>query len=98
MPAGRAGRVRAPIRQGRNSRKGEQGRRNSYQTPLNGSAASAQRMSTSPKAVLAGELCQIAGVFAVVLAIVLNLHHVGATVALVGGMVAFFVGKKLRGV
>ncbi len=49
------------------------------------------------KVVLAGEVAQIAGVGAVVLGVVLSLHHWGAAAALIGGMAAFFVGKKLRG-
>ena len=50
------------------------------------------------KVVLAGEVAQIAGAGAVVLGVVLSLHHWGAAAALIGGMAAFFVGKKLRGV
>jgi hypothetical protein len=53
---------------------------------------------TSPKVVFIGEITQVAGVGAVVLGVVLSLHHWGAAVALIGGVVAFFVGKKLRGV
>jgi hypothetical protein len=44
-----------------------------------------------------GEITQIAGVAAVVAGIVLSLHHWPAAVALIGGGVAFYVGKKLRG-
>jgi len=51
----------------------------------------------SPKAIFIGEVAQIAGVGAVVLGVVLSLQHWGAAVALVGGIAAFFVGKKLRG-
>jgi hypothetical protein len=49
------------------------------------------------KVVFAGEVVQIAGVGAVVLGVVLSLHHWGAAAALIGGISAFFVGKKLRG-
>lgn len=52
---------------------------------------------TSPKVVFAGEVAQIAGVGSVVLGVVLSLHHWGAAAALIGGMAAYFVGKKLRG-
>ncbi len=49
------------------------------------------------KVVFIGEVTQIAGVAAVVLGVVLSLHHWGAAAALVGGIFAFFIGKKLRG-
>jgi hypothetical protein len=51
----------------------------------------------NPKVVFAGEVAQIAGVGAVVLGVVLSLHHWGAAAALIGGISAYFVGKKLRG-
>ena len=51
----------------------------------------------SARAVLIGEVAQIAGVGAVVAGVVLSLHHWGAAAALIGGFAAFFVGKKLRG-
>lgn len=51
----------------------------------------------SAKAVFAGEVAQIAGVGAVVLGVVLSMHHWPAAAALIGGIAAFFVGKKLRG-
>ena len=51
----------------------------------------------SAKVVFAGEVAQIAGVGAVVLGVVLSMHHWAAAAALIGGMAAFFVGKKLRG-
>jgi len=44
-----------------------------------------------------GEVTQIAGVAAVVAGVVLSLHHWPAALALVGGGVAYYVGKKLRG-
>ena len=44
-----------------------------------------------------GEVVQVAGVVAVVAGVVLSLHHWPAAVALVGGAVAYYVGKKLRG-
>jgi len=50
----------------------------------------------NPKVVFIGEVAQIAGVGAVVAGIVLSLHHWGAAAALIGGISAFFVGKKLR--
>lgn len=52
---------------------------------------------TSAKVVFIGQVAQIAGVAAVVLGVVLSLHHGGAAALLIGGIAAFFVGKKLRG-
>jgi len=51
----------------------------------------------SAKIVFIGEVTQIAGVGVVALGIVLSLQHWGAAAALIGGIAAFFVGKKLRG-
>ena len=48
------------------------------------------------KTVFIGEITQIAGVAAVVAGVVLSLHHWPAAAALLGGGVAFYVGKKLR--
>ena len=48
------------------------------------------------KAVFIGEVTQIAGVAAMVAGVVLSLHHWPAAAALIGGAVAFYVGKKLR--
>ena len=44
-----------------------------------------------------GEITQIAGVASAVAGVVLSLHHWPAALALVGGGVAYYVGKKLRG-
>jgi len=49
------------------------------------------------KIVFIGEVAQIGGVGGVVLGVVLSLHHWGAAAALIGGIAAYFVGKKLRG-
>lgn len=43
-----------------------------------------------------GMIVEIAGVAAVVGGVVLSLHHWPAAVALIGGGVAYFTGKKLR--
>ncbi|MGB7434703.1 MAG: hypothetical protein WBR26_03295 [Candidatus Acidiferrum sp.] len=51
----------------------------------------------SPKVVFAGEVAEIAGVGAVVLGVVLSLRHWVAAAALIGGIAAFYIGKKLRG-
>jgi len=48
------------------------------------------------KLIFIGEVAQIAGVVAVVAGVVLSLHHWPAAAALIGGGVAFYVGKKLR--
>jgi len=51
--------------------------------------------------VFIGEVTQIAGVASMVGGmvggVVLSLRHWPAAVALVGGLTAYFVGKKLRG-
>ena len=52
----------------------------------------------SAKVMLIGEFTQIAGVASIVGGLVLSLHHWPAALALVGGLTAYFVGKKLRGV
>lgn len=54
-------------------------------------------MATSAHVQFIGEITQISGVIAVVAGVVLSLHHWPAALALVGGGVAFYVGKKLRG-
>jgi hypothetical protein len=56
-----------------------------------------EEVMTSAKVVFIGEVTQIAGVGAFVAGIILSLHHWPAAVALVAGMAAYFVGKKLRG-
>jgi hypothetical protein len=43
-----------------------------------------------------GMIVEIAGVASVVVGVVLSLHHWPAAVALIGGGVAYVVGKKLR--
>ena len=48
------------------------------------------------RAVFIGEVAQIAGVAAVVAGVVLSLHHWPAAAGLIGGGVAFYIGKKLR--
>jgi hypothetical protein len=50
----------------------------------------------STKMVFFGEVAQVAGIAAVVAGVVLSLRHWPAAVALIGGSVAFYVGKKLR--
>ena len=48
------------------------------------------------KQVFIGEVTQIAGVASIVAGAVLSLHHWPAAAALIGGGVAFYIGKKLR--
>jgi hypothetical protein len=48
------------------------------------------------KQVFIGEVTQVAGVASVVAGVVLSLHHWPAAAALIGGGVAFYIGKKLR--
>jgi hypothetical protein len=52
-------------------------------------------MNTS-KFLLIGEFVQFGGIAAVIVGVILSLHHWPAAVALVGGAAAFFIGKKLR--
>ncbi|HET7107790.1 MAG TPA: hypothetical protein VFI38_13350 [Candidatus Acidoferrum sp.] len=40
---------------------------------------------------------QFGGIGGVGLGLVLSLHHIPAAAALIGGGVAYFIGKKLRG-
>jgi hypothetical protein len=56
-----------------------------------------EEVMTVGKVVFIGEVTQIVGVGAFVAGIILSLHHWPAAVALVAGMAAYFVGKKLRG-
>jgi hypothetical protein len=53
-------------------------------------------MATSPHMQFIGEITQICGVIAVVAGLVLSLHHWPVSAALIGGGVAFYIGKKLR--
>lgn len=50
---------------------------------------------TNAKTVFIGEVMQVVGVAAVVAGVVLSLHHWPAAAALIGGGVAFYIGKKL---
>jgi hypothetical protein len=43
-----------------------------------------------------GMIVEISGIAAIVGGLVLSLHHWPAAAALIGGGVAFYVGKKLR--
>ena len=43
-----------------------------------------------------GEITQICGVISAVAGVVLSLHHWPIALALIGGAVAFYTGKKLR--
>jgi hypothetical protein len=40
---------------------------------------------------------QFGGIGAAGVGVILSLHHIPAAVALIGGGVAYFVGKKMRG-
>lgn len=50
----------------------------------------------NPKTVLIGEIAQLAGAASVVAGLILSLHHWPVALTLIGGLSAFFVGKKLR--
>ncbi|HEY2460423.1 MAG TPA: hypothetical protein VGI16_06435 [Candidatus Acidoferrum sp.] len=51
----------------------------------------------SAHAQFIGLIVEISGVASVVGGVILSLHHWPAALALIGGGVAFAVGKKLRG-
>lgn len=53
-------------------------------------------MTANAHLEFAGLIVEIAGVAAVVAGVVLSLHHWPAAVALIGGGVAYFIGRKLR--
>jgi uncharacterized membrane protein (UPF0136 family) len=55
-----------------------------------------EKNMANPKMIFAGEVAQVAGVGAVVLGVVLSLKHWPAALALIGGIAAFYVGKKMR--
>jgi hypothetical protein len=54
-------------------------------------------MATNSHLQFIGEITQICGVIATVAGVVLSLHHWPTALALIGGGVAFYAGKKLRG-
>lgn len=53
-------------------------------------------MAASAHLQFIGEITQICGVISAVGGVVLSLHHWPVAVALIGGVVAFYIGKKLR--
>lgn len=53
-------------------------------------------MATNAHMQFAGEIMQICGVISAVTGAVLSLHHWPTALALVGGGMAFYIGKKLR--
>ena len=53
--------------------------------------------TTSISASKLGTIIEIAGGAAFLLGAVLSIHHYGIALLTIGGAVAFFVGKKLRG-
>jgi hypothetical protein len=63
-----------------------------------GSSSTSTGGSTTSNAHLEfiGMIVQIAGVASAVAGVVLSLHHWPAAAALLGGAVAYLVGKKLR--
>ncbi|MGA2431231.1 MAG: hypothetical protein ABSH13_22225 [Candidatus Acidiferrum sp.] len=54
-------------------------------------------MTANPKLEHLGMIVEIAGVASAVAGVVLSLHHWPAAAALIGGGVAYVVGKTLRG-
>jgi hypothetical protein len=54
-------------------------------------------MNTNPNLQHVGMIVEIAGVASAVAGIVLSLHHWPAAAALIGGGVAYVIGKTLRG-
>jgi tetrahydromethanopterin S-methyltransferase subunit C len=53
-------------------------------------------MSTNAHVEFIGMMVQISGVVSAVAGVVLSLHHWPAAAALIGGGVAYVIGKKLR--
>jgi hypothetical protein len=53
-------------------------------------------MTTNPHLEYIGTIVEIAGIAAIVAGVVLSLHHWPAAAALIGGGVAYVVGKSLR--
>lgn len=49
------------------------------------------------KTVFAGEVTQIAGTIAIAAGLLLSLRHWPIALALAGGAMAFYAGKRLRG-
>jgi hypothetical protein len=57
-------------------------------------------MTTTPSSISAaklGAIIEIAGAATFLVGAVLSIHHYAVALLTVGGAVAFFVGKKLRG-
>ncbi len=54
-------------------------------------------MTTNPHLEQVGMIIEIGGIAAAVAGVVLSLHHWPAAVALIGGGVAYVIGKTLRG-
>jgi hypothetical protein len=54
-------------------------------------------MTTTPNLQHLGMIVEIAGVASALAGVVLSLHHWPAAAALVGGGVAYVIGKTLRG-
>jgi hypothetical protein len=54
-------------------------------------------MTANPKFEHLGMIVEIAGVASAVAGVVLSLHHWPAAAALIGGGVAYVIGKTLRG-
>ena len=50
----------------------------------------------NPRLIFIGEVMQVAGVTAFVAGVVVSLHHWPAAAALIGGMAAFYIGRRLR--
>jgi uncharacterized membrane protein len=63
-----------------------------------GSKENLEMATTNPNLHLeyVGMIVEIAGIAAIVAGVVLSLHHWPAAVALIGGGVAYVVGKTLR--
>jgi hypothetical protein len=60
------------------------------------STAPSGSTSTSTHLEFVGMIVEISGIASAVGGLVLSLHHWPAAAALIGGGVAFFIGKKLR--
>jgi hypothetical protein len=60
------------------------------------STAPSSSTNTSTHLEFVGMIVEVSGIAAVVGGVVLSLHHWPAAAALIGGGVAFYIGKKLR--
>ena len=54
--------------------------------------------SVTPQMQALGQYVQLAGIAALVVGAILSVHHYAIGLCIIAGAVAFYVGKKMRGV